>query len=116
MLWFVMELGVTSFVLIRMVVWPRVPPPDHYIKLHFFSQDNWHSVLCFWELTCGQSETVSNAERSEVRKTVSVNGEWREWEDSAQKARNNPQIYNLHKAFIFTRFERSGRASVYTMG
>lgn len=28
MLWFVMELGVTSFVHIRMAVWPLVPPPD----------------------------------------------------------------------------------------
>lgn len=49
--------------------------------------------------------------RSELRKRESVNGD-RLWEDSGQKARNNPQFYNLDKAFIFTR--RSGRASFFT--
>lgn len=29
-----------------------------YITLHVF-QNNWQSMLCFWEFACGQSETVS---------------------------------------------------------
>lgn len=45
---------------------------------------------------------------------MSVNGD-RLWEDSGEKARNNPPFYKLHKAFIFTRFERSGRASDCTI-
>lgn len=42
--------------------------------------------------------------------------EWRQTVGGfRRKARNNPQFYNLHKAFIFARFERSGRASDCTI-